>query len=204
MQVSVIGSQMGTYEFCGGSHERLSCGLFQGDHSSMEQVHYMGNSSRPPHHDPYYKTYSPAWRNHPNFGWGGNQIQTYSNTHNSYQSHPPYQLPPPPVHSQPSQKSTYSSSIENVLEKLTLPTTSFVQQTTSFMQEIRANFKNQREAIRNLESKKWQMVGEETTQSDEEVSDEDKKQEKAPAPSLQAPKVKEYKPKIPSPQRLQG
>lgn len=29
--------------------------------------------------NPYSKTYNPGWRNHPNFGWGGNQAQTQGN-----------------------------------------------------------------------------------------------------------------------------
>ncbi|MED6154459.1 hypothetical protein PIB30_112762, partial [Stylosanthes scabra] len=48
------------------------------------------------------------------------------------------------------------------------------------------------------------VVGDETTQNDEEDSEEDMKQKEVPALSSQAPKVKEYEPKIPSPQRLQG
>ncbi|KAK5785959.1 hypothetical protein PVK06_040583 [Gossypium arboreum] len=35
-----------------------------------EQVHYMGNNSRP-QNNPYSNTYNASWRNHPNFSWGG-------------------------------------------------------------------------------------------------------------------------------------
>ncbi|MED6191088.1 hypothetical protein PIB30_112756, partial [Stylosanthes scabra] len=44
------------------------------------------------------------------------------------------------------------------------------------------------------------VVGDETTQNDEEDSEEDMKQKEVPALSSQASKVKEYEPKIPFPQ----
>ncbi|MED6126120.1 hypothetical protein PIB30_075292, partial [Stylosanthes scabra] len=85
----------------------------------------MGNQQRPPYNDPHSKTYNPGWRNHPNFGWGGNQGQRNNSYNNPPQSqpfpntyHPPYQPnhtyqpPPPPVQLQNPQKATHSSSIE--------------------------------------------------------------------------------------------
>ncbi|MED6212191.1 hypothetical protein PIB30_080842 [Stylosanthes scabra] len=47
-------------------------------------------------------------------------------------------------------------------------------------------------------------MGEETTQNDEVGSEEDMKQKEVPAPSPQAPKVKEYEPKIPFPHDAQN
>ncbi|MED6210515.1 hypothetical protein PIB30_064797 [Stylosanthes scabra] len=170
-----------------------------------------------------------------NFGWGGqgNEGQrnhSYNNPpysqpyQNTFQPNHTYQPPPSPTHTQNSQKSTQPSSIESALEKLSLFTNTFVQQTQTFMQETRANFKDQEASIRNLEvqvgqiakqlSKKptntlpsntipnpreecnaislrsGKVVGEETTQSDEEASDEDKKQKEVPTPSLPTPTVK--------------
>jgi len=41
---------------------------------NWEEANYLGNSSRQAN-NPYSKTYSSGWRNHPNFGWGNQQNQ---------------------------------------------------------------------------------------------------------------------------------
>ncbi|MED6174481.1 hypothetical protein PIB30_069408 [Stylosanthes scabra] len=111
----------------------------------MEQANYLGNQQRQPYHDPNSNTYNPGWRNHPNFGWGGNQ----NPKNNNFQNRPPYppfqrptfqpqpfpqpnSLPPPP---QP-------NSFEAALEKITLTTAEFVQTTNNFIEEARPNFRN--------------------------------------------------------------
>ncbi|KAG8488716.1 hypothetical protein CXB51_016697 [Gossypium anomalum] len=53
-----------------------------------EQVHYMGNNSRP-QNNPYSNTYNADWRNHPNFSWGGQGNQRPQNPPSFQQ--PPYQ-----------------------------------------------------------------------------------------------------------------
>ncbi|KAJ9141055.1 hypothetical protein P3X46_031636 [Hevea brasiliensis] len=40
---------------------------------SSEQVDYVGNYNQRPGGNPFSATYDPAWRNHPNFSWGGRQ-----------------------------------------------------------------------------------------------------------------------------------
>ncbi|MED6190845.1 hypothetical protein PIB30_109963, partial [Stylosanthes scabra] len=97
----------------------------------------MGNQQRQPFHNPNSNTYNLRWRNHPNFGWGGDQ----NLRNNNFQTRPPFQpqqrLPyqqPPPfsqqnnLHQPPKPQPT---SFEAALEKLTLTTTTFVQSTNS-------------------------------------------------------------------------
>ncbi|MED6215260.1 hypothetical protein PIB30_111703, partial [Stylosanthes scabra] len=70
-------------------HLSDTCALIQ-DQQSTEQVNYIGNAPRPPLNDPYAKTFNPGWRNHPNFGWGGqgNQGQGPDNNNFQQQQHP--------------------------------------------------------------------------------------------------------------------
>ncbi|KAJ9169141.1 hypothetical protein P3X46_020603 [Hevea brasiliensis] len=42
---------------------------------SSEQVDYVGNYNQRPGGNSFSATYDPAWRNHPNFSWGGRQGQ---------------------------------------------------------------------------------------------------------------------------------
>ncbi|MED6198872.1 hypothetical protein PIB30_070671 [Stylosanthes scabra] len=59
----------------------------------LEKVNYMGNQQRQPYDDPTSNIYNSGWRNHTNFGWGGNQ----NPKNNHFQNHPPYQpFHPPP------------------------------------------------------------------------------------------------------------
>lgn len=55
-----------SYEFCGSEHFWDQCSLQVGS------VNYIGNFNRSKN-NLYSNTYNPGWRNHPNFGWGGNQ-----------------------------------------------------------------------------------------------------------------------------------
>ncbi|MED6117901.1 hypothetical protein PIB30_114319, partial [Stylosanthes scabra] len=123
-------------------HDSQTCSFIMDDQSSSEQVNYVGNQPRPPQNNPYSNTYNPGRRNHPNFSWGGNQGQRTNNNFNNqnwpyqppFQRQQPYQPPAMPV--QPPQKQSQPSSLEAALEKLTLST-------TAFMEETRSNFKNQ-------------------------------------------------------------
>ncbi|MED6117804.1 hypothetical protein PIB30_113287, partial [Stylosanthes scabra] len=142
---------------CGGPHESNICSFIRED-QPVEQVSYMGNQQRQPFQNPNSNTYNPGWRNHPNFGWGGNQNPRNINFQNHppfpTQQRPPYQqpLPFPQQNSLPPPPKPQPTSFEAALEKLTLTTTTFVQTTNNFMEETRANFKNQESAIRNLET----------------------------------------------------
>lgn len=52
--------------FCGNNHSWEQCPL------QAETTNFIGNFSKN-HSNAYSNTYNPGWRNHPNFGWGGNQ-----------------------------------------------------------------------------------------------------------------------------------
>ncbi|MED6127006.1 hypothetical protein PIB30_083929 [Stylosanthes scabra] len=101
----------------------------------------MGNAPRPPVNDPYAKTFNPGWRNHPNFGWGGQGNQGQRPHNNNFQQQ---QHPVPPMQPNVSQK---PSQTEIAIQKLSQSTSAFVEQTQNFMNETRANFKNQEAAI---------------------------------------------------------
>ncbi|KAK5841829.1 hypothetical protein PVK06_004152 [Gossypium arboreum] len=77
-------------------HPMMSCDSNGGMHNpdyplfnpgtEDEQVHYMGNSSRP-QNNPYSNTYNAGWKNHPDFSCGGQG--------NQRPQHPPgFQQPP--------------------------------------------------------------------------------------------------------------
>ncbi|MED6213755.1 hypothetical protein PIB30_096351, partial [Stylosanthes scabra] len=149
LEVAAMGTQAETpitCGLCGGPHENHHCCL-SGEDQPMEQANYMGNLQRQPYHDPNANTYNPGWKNHPNFGWGGNQ----NPKSNNFQNHPPYQpfqtpLFQPPFPQQqanippaPQPNPPQTTSFEAALEKLTLTTASFVQTTNNFIEEAIAN-----------------------------------------------------------------
>ncbi|KAG9458319.1 hypothetical protein H6P81_002827 [Aristolochia fimbriata] len=59
---------------CGRGHADHECqGNVYALNSTLEQTNFVGNSRRM---DPYSNTYTPGWRNHPNFSWSNtNQIE---------------------------------------------------------------------------------------------------------------------------------
>ncbi|GAU38817.1 hypothetical protein TSUD_163920 [Trifolium subterraneum] len=58
--------------FCGQGHANGEC--FP---AGSEEAMYLGNFKKnDPNNNPYSNTYSKGWRDHPNFGWGGNQNQS--------------------------------------------------------------------------------------------------------------------------------
>ncbi|RYQ91169.1 hypothetical protein Ahy_B09g097072 [Arachis hypogaea] len=139
---------------------------------SQEQANYIGNSPRQ-NHDPYSKTYNPGWRNYLNFGWGNQQDQGLdqrrSNPNNNaahqHFTSRPYQHPQNNTspHSYQNQNnlphpSTFNpnlpsfddklSRIENLLEGIGKE----IQDNKALKEEVRANFKNQGDTIKRLES----------------------------------------------------
>jgi hypothetical protein len=58
--------------FCGQGHANGEC--FP---AGSEEAMYLGNFKKTdPNNNPYSNTYNKGWREHPNFGWGGNQNQS--------------------------------------------------------------------------------------------------------------------------------
>ncbi|MED6129573.1 hypothetical protein PIB30_109217, partial [Stylosanthes scabra] len=96
-------------------HLSDTCALIQ-DQQSTKQVNYMGNAPWPPLNDPYAKTFNPSWRNHPNFGWGGQGNQGQRPYNNNFQQQ---QHPAPPMQPNVSQK---LSQMEIAIQKLSQST----------------------------------------------------------------------------------
>ncbi|MED6182583.1 hypothetical protein PIB30_029832 [Stylosanthes scabra] len=83
-------------------HSSEACAAIQ-DQQSIEQINYMSNAPRQPNFDPYSKTFNSGWRNHSNFGWGGQGNQGEMCYNNNFQQ-PTLQLPTSPIHPFVSQK----------------------------------------------------------------------------------------------------
>jgi hypothetical protein len=112
---------------CGGPHNHGECIIGQ---APPEQVCYMNNNNAP---NPYSNTYNAGWRNHPNLGWGNNNMQR-------------------PVQGQPNQPpQEKKSNLERMMETLTANTLGLQAESKSFQIETRTNFKNQSASIHNLE-----------------------------------------------------
>ncbi|XP_015949297.1 uncharacterized protein LOC107474211 [Arachis duranensis] len=193
-----------------------------------EQANYIGNSSRQ-EHDPYFKTYNPGWKNHPNFWWGNqpNQNQNHrlhnfnqfnnSTHHNSNQSlyqpsqnnysQPPYQAqanqPQHPISTPPSEDKL--SSIKAMLANLCMESDDMKK----LKEEVRSNLQNQDAAIQKLEvqigsGKELKETSKETQKEEAEGSSSDKEeaQTHAPNPPKEKEVLRSYVPKAPYPQRL--
>ncbi|XP_045802421.1 uncharacterized protein LOC123896006 [Trifolium pratense] len=81
-QLQVRATQDLKCDFCGQGHANGEC--FP---EGSEEAKYLANFKRSnPNHDPYSNTYNPGWRDHPNFGWGGNQGSSQSQQQSSSQS----------------------------------------------------------------------------------------------------------------------
>jgi hypothetical protein len=99
-QVQAKAVQGETCDFCGQGHANGEC--FP---AGSEEANYLANFKRSnSNYNPHSNTYNPGWRDHPNFGWGGNKNQ------NATQSN---QQAPPPSNNQ--QKAT--SSLEDTLSQ---------------------------------------------------------------------------------------
>ncbi|KAH9780498.1 hypothetical protein KPL71_008102 [Citrus sinensis] len=111
-------------ELCGGNHTSVNCQVRSPfAPSSAEQAHYVSNFHRQ-QNNPYFNTYNPGWKNHPNLS--GN------NTQNT--------LKPPPGFQSQEKK----SNLEDTLTQLTI-------NMFQFMTKIEITFQNQAASIRNLE-----------------------------------------------------
>ncbi|CAJ2651903.1 unnamed protein product [Trifolium pratense] len=87
-QMPVMAANEVKCDFCGQGHANGQC--FP---EGSEEAKYLANFKRNnPKYDPYSNTYNPGWRDHPNFGWGGNQnsnqSQQQSSSQNSQQRRP--------------------------------------------------------------------------------------------------------------------
>ena len=100
----------------------------------QEQVQYVANQGRQ-QNNPYSNTYTPAWKNHPNFFWGNQQQQQ------NYQNRGPPSFP----------QQEKKSNLEELVATLT-------KATTDFMGETKANFQNQQAAIKNLKIQMGQLA----------------------------------------------
>ncbi|GAU21459.1 hypothetical protein TSUD_32900 [Trifolium subterraneum] len=71
-QMQAIAVQDVKCAFCGKGHANGEC--FP---AGSEQAMYLSNFKKSnTTNNPYSNTYNPGWREHPNFGWGGNQNQS--------------------------------------------------------------------------------------------------------------------------------
>jgi hypothetical protein len=88
-QMPVMAANEVQCDFCGQGHANGQC--FP---DGSEEAKYLANFKRNnPKHDPYSNTYNPGWREHPNFGWGGNQNSNQSQQQSqSSQQRKPSQL----------------------------------------------------------------------------------------------------------------
>ncbi|XP_062093953.1 uncharacterized protein LOC133799986 [Humulus lupulus] len=99
-------------EVCGTNHQPNQCPAIDMNNMPMEEVQAIGNFLRQPN-NPNSMTYTPAWKNHPNFSWSNNQntLQPYPPPQPQYQpaqNRPPYPQQyahqnPPPGYYQPTQ-----------------------------------------------------------------------------------------------------
>ncbi|KAG9450144.1 hypothetical protein H6P81_010109 [Aristolochia fimbriata] len=126
-------------DMCGGGHPNHECqaGNVQAV-NSLDQANYASNFRRS--NDPYYNTYNPGWRNHPNFSWSNNNQQP-----NTQQ--PIAQTRPPPgfqkAAREPEQKSNLEDMISKILEN---------------QEKGEARLQTQEASIRNLEIQVGQLA----------------------------------------------
>jgi hypothetical protein len=130
-------------DFCGQGHANGGC--FP---AGSEQANYLANYMRiPPNNDPFSATYNPGWRDHPNFGWGGNKNQ---NSNQSQQQAP-----------QQNNQQRSSSALEDTLSQF-IKVTQGNFESMKISQDQReknqdlAN-KNHEASIRNLETQIGQL-----------------------------------------------
>ncbi|GAU39062.1 hypothetical protein TSUD_321320 [Trifolium subterraneum] len=94
-RMTVVNAAQGvTCDLCHQNHANAECFPV-----GSEEAHYLANFRKSnPNNNPFSNTYNKGWRDHPNFGWGGNTSQSQQQT-------------PPPQNSQ--QKN--SSPLEDTL-----------------------------------------------------------------------------------------
>lgn len=139
-----------TCELCGGGHSADQCQI------NAESVQYVSNFNRQ-QGNPFSNTYNPGWRNHPNFSWNNNGMQSGT------PSRPPgFNQQPPPQEKKP--------SVDDLL---------------SILQNQNTLIQSQAASIRNLETQMGQIASALTTRqqgslpSNTETNPKDKEQCKA-------------------------
>ncbi|XP_062086195.1 uncharacterized protein LOC133792305 [Humulus lupulus] len=153
----------------------------------MEEVQAIGNYQRQPN-NPNSMTYTPAWKNHPNFSWSNNQntLQPYLPPHPPYQptqNRPPYpqqyaHLNPPPGYYQPQNRPPHQMPMKPA-------------ETQPDCQAITLRNGTRYEGLKKNQSKE-----EENKLNDEKVTEDLKKEEETPPMNI------EHHVRIPYPQRL--
>ncbi|XP_062117710.1 uncharacterized protein LOC133831432 [Humulus lupulus] len=89
-------------ETCGGSHHFQQCpatSSYLVDDIPLENFQAIGNFPKQPNNNPYPNTYTPAYKNHPNFSWSnnqGHQPQYHPNPPQYPPNRPSYGLNPRP------------------------------------------------------------------------------------------------------------
>ncbi|XP_062093524.1 uncharacterized protein LOC133799531 [Humulus lupulus] len=86
-------------EVCGTNHPPNQCLAIDMNNMPMEEVQAIGNYQRQPN-NPNSMTYTPAWKNHPNFSWSNNQ--------NTLQPYLPPQPPYQPTQNRPPNPQQYA------------------------------------------------------------------------------------------------
>ncbi|WVY97116.1 hypothetical protein V8G54_029267 [Vigna mungo] len=135
MQANIVNTRSPGCDFCGGMHQNGECQATYQD----AQFNAVGQQQ-----NQFSTNFNENWRPQQTRPWS-NPIQ--------------YNLPRPPYQyqAQPNNQGNRMSLLENALEKLTMQTSTFVDQNSSFMNETRTNFKNQEASIRNLENQIGQL-----------------------------------------------
>ncbi|XP_062086161.1 uncharacterized protein LOC133792268 [Humulus lupulus] len=185
-------------EVCGTNHQPNQCLAIDMNNMPMEEVQAIGNYPRQPN-NPNSMTYTPAWKNHPNFSWSNNQntLQPYPPPQPQYQptqNRPPYPQQyahqnTPPGHYQP----------QNRPQQIPMkPVETQSDVLNQFMTETRASIrrpkKNQSEEEEGQKGNTQRK--EENKFNDEKVTEDLKKEEETSPVSI------EHHVRIPYPQRL--
>ncbi|GAU31493.1 hypothetical protein TSUD_332680 [Trifolium subterraneum] len=98
-QVQVNAAQGVTCDFCHQNHANGEC--FS---AGSEEANYLANFRKSsPNNNPFSNTYNKGWREHPNFGWGGNTSQSQQQT-------------PPPQNSQQNNSSPLEDTLNQFIK----------------------------------------------------------------------------------------
>ncbi|WVZ06281.1 hypothetical protein V8G54_019627 [Vigna mungo] len=135
MQANIVNTRSPGCDFCGGMHQNGECQATYQD----AQFNAVGQQQN-------------QFSTNFNANWRPQQTRPWSNPIQSNLPRPPYQY-----QAQPNNQGNRMSLLESALEKLTMQTSTFVDQNSSFMNETRTNFKNQEASIRNLENQIGQL-----------------------------------------------
>src|SRR5262249_23743115 len=203
-------------ELCGTpGHKSVECQAGNPFAQPIEQVDYAGNFQRPPQNNPYSNTYNPGWRNHPNFSWSNQQNPR----------------PPPPGYKQPhpQQQQQQKPSLEDLMSKCISTSEARFQNQDASIKNLETQIgqlakimseKAQSASPSNAEPKLKEHVKAITLRSGKELPDkqiemESKELEKQEEPVVKPEKtneknkgklfadevIREYKPRIPYPQK---